>query len=260
MTRFLVAAITLLVSSCATYHSFIPSGGVDKFYQVNGHRVHMMIEGEGPVVILSGGGGVNDPYVGFSKLISGLKNRKAKVALYERPGYGMSEGTNIPRTIDTVVHELDQLFTMAELKGPFVLVGHSMASLELLHYAQTFPTKVKAIVLLEGAPPKFYLTMKMPSDFEQSVSTFLFGLAKGNSLEIKSLVENANRVLQKGPLGEIPLLYFYAGANGISGWAEAQKEFSELSNKSEPIFIKDANHFIYEENTDEILRKIGELL
>jgi pimeloyl-ACP methyl ester carboxylesterase len=172
----------------------------------------------------------------------------------------MSERTNISRTIDTVVQELDQLFTAAELKGPFVLVGHSMASLELLHYAQTFPTKVKAIVLLEGAPPKFSLTMKMPSDFEQRMSTFRFGLAKGNSPEIKSLVENANRVLQKGPFGDIPLVYFYAGANGISGWAEAQKGFSELSNRSESIFIKDANHFFYEENTDEILQKIGELL
>lgn len=260
MSRILLVAIALVVSSCATYHGSIPNTEIDKFYTVNGHKVHMMIDGNGPVVILSGGGGVNDPYTGFSKLIDGLKDENAKVALYERPGYGLSEETSIPRVIDTVVQELDQLFMMAELKEPFILVGHSMASLELLRYAQTFPSKVKAVVLLEGAPPRFYLTMKMPSDFEQSVSTFIFGLAKGNASEVRSLVENANKVIQKGPLGEIPIFYFYAGANGIANWAKAQSEFSELSSKAEPIFIEDANHFIYEKHSDQILLKIRELL
>jgi pimeloyl-ACP methyl ester carboxylesterase len=172
---------------------------VDTFDPVNGHRMHVMIEGSGPSVILSGGGGVNDTYSGFQPLVSSLK------------------------AVEIVVQELDSLFSQAGLKAPFVLVGHSMASPELLHYAQTFP-------------------------------------AKGNALEVRSVVENAKTVLARGSLGDLPLSYFYAGSNGIAGWADAQKGLSEFSNQAEALLIPEANHFIYEKNAEAIAAKVKEFL
>lgn len=259
MRLLLLIVGTLWLAGCTTYRGSGVEGKDQTLYNVKGHEMHMMVEGNGPTVILSGGGGVNDPHVGYSALIAEL-TPQATVALYERPGYGLSEPANTPRAIDTVVEELDDLFVQANLPQPFVLVGHSMASLELLHYAQVHPEKVKALVLLEGAPPRYYLTMTMPSDWEQGLYTLFFGLAQGNALEVKSLVANARRVIDSGTLGNIPILYFYAGSNGIAGWAEAQKEFAQYSRQTEAILIPEANHFIFQGHAQPIAAKIRETL
>jgi len=250
---------TLVLAGCTTYRGSGAEGKNQTLYNVRGHQMHLMVEGKGPTVILSGGGGVNDPHVGYTALIAELTPH-ATVALYERAGYGLSEPATSPRAIDTVVEELDDLFVQAKLPQPFVLVGHSMASLELLRYAQVYPEKVKALVLLEGAPPRYYLTMTMPSDFEQGLYTLFFGLAQGNALEVKSLVDNARRVIDSGPLGSIPILYFYAGSNGIPGWADAQKEFAQYSRETQAILIPEANHFIFQSHAQSLAAKIRQTL
>lgn len=255
---FLIVSFSVLVS-CASYRGVGDGSAKSSLFDVDGHRLNLIVQGAGPTVILSGGGGVNDPFFGYSALVKEL-SPVARVALYERAGYGLSESTEIPREIDTVVRELDSLFSKANLTPPFVLVGHSMASLEVLRYAQTYPDKVKAVVLLEGAPPKYYLTMKMPSDFEQSLYTTFFGLAKGNALEVKSLVQNAREVIDSGTLRGIPLYYFYAGSNGITGWIDAQKEFSQYSDRAEGILVKEADHFIYQKHSPLIAESILRLL
>jgi len=254
----LVTALGLGVAGCTTYRG--ANEPAPRFYEVRGHRMHLMVEGAHgqPTIILAGGGGVNDPYANFLPLTSLLKERTT-VAVYERPGYGLSTPASTPRDVDTVVAELDDLFIQAGLVAPYVLVGHSMASLEVLRYAQVHPDKVRAVVLVEGAPPRYYLTMTMPSDLEQSLYTLLFGLAPGNALEVKSLVSNARTVIAGGSLGALPLVTIQAGANGISGWSQAQEEFANYSTRHQALVVPQANHFLHRDHAPLVAQKVLEL-
>lgn len=48
------------------------------------------------------------------------------------------------------------VFFTAGSGTPYLLVGHSLASLEVIRFAQLFPGEVFGIVLIDGGNPEFY--------------------------------------------------------------------------------------------------------
>ncbi|WP_422698379.1 hypothetical protein [Desulfofarcimen acetoxidans] len=41
-------------------------------------------------------------------------------------------------------------------KPPYILVGHSLASLQIIRFAQTYKNEVSAIVMIDGGNPEYY--------------------------------------------------------------------------------------------------------
>lgn len=133
--------------------SYLPVG---KLYDVAGHRMHLYVGGQGSsTVVFASGWGTPSPYADFSLLYKGLEPH-VKVAVYDRFGYGFSDTTGRERDIDTITEEIHELFRAANLKPPYVFVGHSLGSLETIRYAQRYPEEVKGIVLIEGGSPEYY--------------------------------------------------------------------------------------------------------
>lgn len=131
---------------------------VGKLYEVAGSKMHLYTEGEGDttIVFASGWGTVN-PYADFSPLYEGLKSH-AKIAVYDRFGYGYSDMTDRKRDIDTITNEIHELLLVSGQKPPYVFAAHSLGSLEAIRYAQRFPEEVKGILLTEGGSPEYYKT------------------------------------------------------------------------------------------------------
>lgn len=131
---------------------------VGKLYEVAGSKMHLYTEGNGDttIVFASGWGTVN-PYADFSPLYEDL-NQHAKIAVYDRFGYGFSDMTDRKRDIDTITNEIHELMLVSGQKPPYVFVAHSLGSLEAIRYAQRFPEEVKGILLTEGGSPEYYKT------------------------------------------------------------------------------------------------------
>ncbi|WP_419871207.1 alpha/beta fold hydrolase [Candidatus Pristimantibacillus sp. PTI5] len=131
---------------------------VGKLYEVAGSKMHLYTEGEGDttIVFASGWGTVN-PYADFSPLYEGLKSH-AKIAVYDRFGYGYSDMTDRKRDIDTITNEIHELLLVSGQKPPYVFAAHSLGALEAIRYAQRFPEEVKGILLTEGGSPEYYKT------------------------------------------------------------------------------------------------------
>ena len=137
--------------------SLTPMG---KTVLVNGHKINVYVEGGGPetIVVLSGAG-IASPILDFKNLTDSL-SKKYKVVVVERAGYGFSEDSDQSRDVMTVLSETRQALSQANISGPFIILSHSMASLESLAWQEKYPDEVKALVGLDWALPASYEDLK----------------------------------------------------------------------------------------------------
>lgn len=137
--------------------SLTPMG---KTVLVNGHKINVYVEGDGPeTIVFLSGAGIASPILDFKNLLDPL-SKKFKVVVVERAGYGFSEDSDQSRDVMTVLSETRQALSQAEVSGPYVIVSHSMASLESLAWQEKYPDEVKALVGLDWALPASYEDLK----------------------------------------------------------------------------------------------------
>ena len=133
---------------------------IGKKVVVNGHQMNVYIKGEGSeTIVFLSGAGIASPILDFKNLTDSL-SKKYKVVVVERAGYGFSEDSDQSRDVMTVFSETRQALSQAEVSGPYVIVSHSMASLESLAWQEKYPDEVKALVGLDWALPASYEDLK----------------------------------------------------------------------------------------------------
>jgi pimeloyl-ACP methyl ester carboxylesterase len=77
----------------------------------------------------------------------------ARVCSFDRAGMGFSSPGPLPRDARAMVADLHALVTRAQIPPPYVLVGHSIASLYALLYADRYPRQVAGMVLVDPSFP-----------------------------------------------------------------------------------------------------------
>ena len=144
-----------------------------KIVSVDGHNMHVFVDGHGEdTLVFMAGSGTVCPMLDFKPLWSLLIN-KYRIAVIDKSGYGWSDPTDNSRDVNTMLHESRDVLRLAGLKAPYILVPHSMSSLEALYWAQTYPHEVKAIVGLDAVVPDAYDRFKTPSAVMLSLTGFL---------------------------------------------------------------------------------------
>ena len=133
---------------------------IGKKVVVNGHQMNVYIKGEGSeTIVFLSGAGIASPILDFKNLTDSL-SKKYKVVVVERAGYGYSEDSNQSRDVMEVLSETRQALSQANVTGPFIILSHSMASLESLAWQEKYPDEVKALVGLDWALPASYEDLK----------------------------------------------------------------------------------------------------
>jgi alpha/beta hydrolase fold len=126
---FVVAAGSTTFNAIALryYRAIYPAPG--KIYRVNGHDMHLYCTGEGsPTIVLEAGG--ENGFLKWAKVQTGL-SKTTQVCSYDRAGFGWSTPGPDPRDAATIASELHALLQQAGVRGPLVLMGHSMAGIYL---------------------------------------------------------------------------------------------------------------------------------
>ena len=133
---------------------------IGKKVVVNGHQMNVYIKGEGSeTIVFLSGAGIASPILDFKNLTDSL-SKKYKVVIVERAGYGYSEDSNQSRDVMEVLFETRQALSQANVIGPFIILSHSMASLESLAWQEKYPNEVKALIGLDWALPASYEDLK----------------------------------------------------------------------------------------------------
>lgn len=147
----LAGAIYQAIATRKDVHKYPPPG---KLVNVGGYKLHINCVGEGDstVVMEYGLGGLSLVW----SLVEAEVAQFARVCTFDRPGYGWSESSSKPRTSQEMVKELHTLLTNADIKPPYILVGHSLGGLNLRLFASQYPEEVVGLVLVDAVPTDVY--------------------------------------------------------------------------------------------------------
>ena len=262
---------------------------------VDGHQINVYVEGNGPetIVVLSGAG-IASPILDFKEVSESLSKRY-KVVIVERAGYGYSDDSNHSRDVMEVLSETRQALSQANVKGPFIILSHSMASLESLAWQEKYPDEVKALIGLDWAlsssyenlkdnqtlltlaywsskigllryfPESFYIKNQTLTESERKQYRFLAYkqlMSQAMLHESQTVKENAKKVPSNiNP--KIPALLLVSNGDGTSfsqfEWQRYAERFASDQSNVQVVYM-DAPHDLYHYKSHEIVSQIEDFL
>ena len=262
---------------------------------VNGHKINVYVEGDGPeTIVFLSGAGIASPILDFKNLTDSL-SKNYKIVVVERAGYGYSDDSNQSRDVMEVLSETRQALSQANVTGPFIILSHSMASLESLAWQEKYPDEVKALVGLDWALPASYEDLKdnqalltvaywsskigllrfFPESFyiknptlteteRQQYKLLAYKQLMSQVMlhESRLVKENAKKVPSSiNP--KIPTLLLVSNGQGTtfsqSEWQHYAEKFSSDQSNVQVIYM-DAPHELYHYQNDAIVSRIKEFL
>lgn len=298
---FLLGAVLVFVLASFTYHRLalqrekISLNPMGQMVSVNGHEMSIFVKGEGPqTLVFLSGAGTASPILDFKDLYDGL-SKQYKIVVVERAGYGYSEDTSKSRDVSEVLSETRQALAKTHVSGPYIILSHSMASVETLLWQEKYPGEVKAIIGLDWALPESYSHLKMhpqilrmarwgsqlgllrylpkslyvPNENLSSSDRRLYQriayrqiLSKAMLNESLSVKKNAKKVDDKID-SQIPTLLLVSNGEGTSfskeEWRNYAARFAKDQKNIELTFY-DAPHYLYHYQTKEVVAKIEDFI
>ena len=124
---------------------------IEQFVDVGGRRLHFICSGAsgegGPTVVLEAGFGNSSST--WDRVQPDVA-KFARVCSYDRAGLGASDPAPAQRTVVSLTEDLHAFLVNAKVRGPYVLVGHSLGGLLARVYASYYPKDVVAMVLVDS--------------------------------------------------------------------------------------------------------------
>jgi pimeloyl-ACP methyl ester carboxylesterase len=124
--------------------AFPPPG---RMLDIGGRKLHARVMGTGaPVVVFESG--ISASSINWI-LTQPQVAAFATTCCYDRAGLGWSDLAEGPYDAEQIVEDLAALLDGLILPGPYVLVGHSYGGLLVRLFAERYPAKVAALVLID---------------------------------------------------------------------------------------------------------------
>ncbi|MDI2019850.1 putative aminoacrylate hydrolase RutD [Paenarthrobacter nicotinovorans] len=120
--------------------------------EVDGRKINVLMTGSGiKDVVLLPGFGTSSPVLDFAPLVRDL-SKDHRVIVVEPLGYGLSDGTDRDRTTENIVQEVHGALQALNVNR-YILMGHSIAGLYGIDYANRYPEEVSAFVGIDTSVP-----------------------------------------------------------------------------------------------------------
>lgn len=136
----------------ASAGAFRPGGS---YVDIGGRRMRLVCAGtrrDRPTVWMEAGAfGLAADFAAIQQKLAALGIRSCA---YDRAGMGWSDPGPQPRDSAAIVGDLEKLIAASGERGPFILMGHSMAGLHVRLFAARNPGKVAGLVLVEATTPE----------------------------------------------------------------------------------------------------------
>ncbi len=270
-----------------------PPGDVVEVSEGANLHVKALGEGDATLVFLAGLG-TSSPVYDFKVLYSKLSDDYRTVVV-ERAGYGWSDISSCSRDTSTVLEQTRQALKLAGENPPYILLPHSLAGLESLYWANTYPKEVKAIIGLDPLTPEYYqqegekpslptainflmrtgLVRRQPEVFNENFMAMKKGRLTAEDAEVARTIfyrrvltenmyneadyipANVQTALEQG-VPNVPFYAFISNENEKESWSESIINLSEETGGD--YFILDAGHYVHLEKPEVVVEKSREVI
>src|SRR5689334_20199559 len=121
-----------------------------RLVDIGGRKLFLNCMGQGsPTVVLDSALGMSS-YTWWP--VQTAVARVTRVCSYDRAGYALSDPGPLPRTSRQIAEELHALLSAADVRGPYVLAGHSLGGLDVRLFATRYPSEVAGVALIDATP------------------------------------------------------------------------------------------------------------
>lgn len=115
-----ILLIGFLYEKVGEYNDAKKYSPVGKMVDVNNHKINVYSKGKGNVIVaFSSGQTTPSTYADMYSLYNEI-SKYSKVAVYDRPGHGWSEITDVPRDTDSLVNEMHTALIRSGQKSPYI--------------------------------------------------------------------------------------------------------------------------------------------
>lgn len=217
-------------------------------------KVNCYGEGNPTVIFESGLEGNNLSWA----LVQPAISKVARTLSYDR-ARPVSE---LPRTSLDQVHELHALLDKAKVKGPYIIVAHSVGGYNARLFAGTYPKEVCGIVFVDCSHEN-QLENLPPEEFKKNKKSL--ATAELNFDELTLSANQVKEIRKKDALRNIPIVVLSADHNGANTelniiWSNFQNDLATLSDYSKHILVKDSGHSIQADKPPIVIDAIKDLI
>lgn len=261
----------------------------EDYINIGSYPMHYYCIGNGsPTIVLDVG--IGETYRDWLPFLEKITD-KTQIFCYDRAGYGQSEMGTLPRDGNTEAAELRVLLEKAIIKGPYILVGHSLGALNLQIFASRNKTDIAGILLLDPPPLNWILGEgfpKLTELAEQATKNFenlsenmrnsenesdrqKADFFKTLASEHREMFSSSGKQAAAIPsFGDIPLIVIASGkANPQMGedaekfqkfWNDQCEKLSLKSKNGRYVLAAESSHHIHRDDPNIVLKAINELL
>ncbi|MBU3093830.1 hypothetical protein K2F40_16270 [Clostridium sp. CM028] len=265
--------------------------------------LYTKIAGEGKVSVVFDSGyndGINtesDPQKGWGEIQQEI-SKYARTVTYDRAGLGKSDDTANREPLNdkdrqllmnnnfcsvsydssifekgngkTAIDKARNLHALLRAKGvkaPYLLVAHSIASLDAVEFTKLYRKEVAGIIMVDGSGKNVmgdamnFINSNMPELKESLLGQFT--KADGT---IDEVLQSEQQVYQAGDvLRNVPLTYLSADDEGMGPIYQAvvnaeQEDWLSCSNYSKRIPVPNSGHYIYIDQPQYVVNAIKDMI
>jgi len=225
----------------------------DAILTINGQKLHIETFGtSGPTVVFEAGLGNNATTWTF---VAGPIATFTRVVLYDRAGLGQSVPmmTKSAVTADEVATNLHALLGAADIRPPYILVGHSLGRLYVQMFARKYPKEVSGVVLLDSSSTDAPSELKTRARLEPGTAAYL---------EEEVISESNRQVVNGGPFPDVPLTVITATDHGpfFKEWEPTlmglQRQLATLSPRASFIVAQGSGHDVQVDRPELVIETV----
>jgi pimeloyl-ACP methyl ester carboxylesterase len=238
----------------------------EEMVDVGDHRLHSRVFGKGsPAVLLISG--FMAPQTYWDNIVPALAERTT-VVTYDRAGYYKSELGKDPCTGRQSILELKTMLDKLDVRGPYVVVGHSYGVKLAKLFAATYPGLIEGVVLIDGAHESWVDDFRaiMTEDERKRHERMVGGpgppgLPSGPDCENKVMEVTIEQVRDIDVKLDVPVIVMTAKNRPLSPfhkslseetlakfrqlYLENPKKHLELSRKGKQIVVEESGHSVH---------------
>ena len=247
----------------------------DRFTEIRGKRQHILDVGTGTpaVVFVSGFGDRVSSWMTVQRKIA----ESTRTISYDRAGLGESQMLGANRSLDTIVHELNEILTLENVKPPYILVGHSYGGHIIRYFAHKHPANVVGLVLVDPTVEfmqEEFRRRKDPSDARRydslsehwSDPNWSDGVRreaeffKSNNNAIKNIPYNKDipTTVISGMISAKPDLMFLEGINEMK--IALHKQWVTDSPHIKHVLATKSGHYVQFDEPELVIQEVNRLL